>query len=583
MNLWTRLFLIFLVCLLMTLIFLGIYLTINLGDFQLKQTQMWLLLQGRVIEPKIREIITSPPDFSIEYDMGKELSGYSRYVGITVLDSNGKVLYSSMAGKSEDWSKNPEIMSIIRDRENGMDRRSVSGKEMIFVSIPVVSYSSADKIVGIIDLSQPLDRLGEQTSQFVRFIFATFLIAMLLGALLIYNFVQIQIAPLRKLIMVASAISAGEYKKEFEVNSNDEVGQLSRALQLMVTKLKAAITIAANERSTLQGVFEGVVDGLVLIDMDGRVQLANLATFTMFGIEEKNLDGMLIEDTDFPQEFIDFIKNARANSETEIRFNKPQRRFVRVRVAQVTQENDTFGMLAICEDVTRIRLLEANEREFTQYISHELKTPLASLSASVETLQTSAKNDPKAQVHFLNNINEDIVRLTKLVNSLLTYQRIQAAPDEMNRFGVVELILEVHSKFLAYANKKGILLDIDVPDDEYEVIAARDRITQVLINLIDNALRFTKKNGTVALKIEALTKSVRISVIDTGVGIPKEYLGRLGERFIKIPRKDHQFDTNIGLGVAICKEILKRHGSILEIESEENIGTTFSFTLKRAS
>ncbi|NTU61181.1 MAG: hypothetical protein HGA95_02470, partial [Caldiserica bacterium] len=197
--------------------------------------------------------------------------------------------------------------------------------------------------------------------------------------------------------------------------------------------------------------------------------------------------------------------------------------------------------------------------------------------------QTSAKNDPKAQAHFLNNINEDIVRLTKLVNSLLTYQRIQAAPDEMNRFGAVELILEIHSKFVSYANKKGILLDLDVPDDEYEVIAARDRITQVLINLVDNAIRFTKKNGTVALKIEPMAKSVKISVTDTGVGIPKEYLGRLGERFIKIPRKDHQFDTNIGLGVAICKEILKRHGSILEIESEENIGTTFSFTLKRAS
>lgn len=583
MNLWTRLFLIFMVCMLMTLIFLGIYLTLNLRDFQIKQTQTWLLLQGRIIEPKIRNILTSTPTFTTDYDMQSELDDYTRFVGITVLDSNGRVIYSSVTSKLDDWSQKPEISSILERRENGVSRRSVSNKEMIFVSIPVVSYSSAEKIVGIIDLNLPLGNLGDQTNQSVRFIFATFLIAMLLGVLFIYNVVQVQTEPLRKLILVASAISAGEYKKEFEVHGTDEVGQLSRALQIMVTKLKAAISIAANERSTLQGVFEGVVDGLVLIDMDGRVQLANLATFTMFGIEEKNLDGMLIGDTDFPQEFTDFIKNARANSETEIRFNKPQRRFVRVRVAQVTQDNETLGLLAICEDVTRIRLLEANEREFTQYISHELKTPLASLSASVETIQTSAKNDPKAQAHFLNNINEDIVRLTKLVNSLLTYQRIQAAPDEMHRFGVVELILEVHSKFLAYANKKGILLDIDVPDDEYEVIAARDRITQVLINLVDNALRFTKKNGTVALKVEALAKSVRISVIDTGVGIPKEYLGRLGERFIKIPRKDHQFDTNIGLGVAICKEILKRHGSILEIESEESIGTTFSFTLKRAS
>jgi PAS domain S-box-containing protein len=568
---------------LMTLVFLGIYLTMNLRDFQLKQTQSWLLLQGRIIEPRVREMLTLPPNFSRDYDMGKELAGYSRYIGVTILDSYGKIIYSSMASKNEDWSDKPEVLSIVSFRENGLNIRNVSGKEMIFTSIPVVSYSSAGKVIGIIDLNIPLDSLGDQTNQSVRFIFATFMIAMLIGALFIYNAVQFQVEPLRKLIMVASAISAGEYKKEFEVNSSDEVGQLSRALQIMVSKLKSAIAIAASERSTLQSVFEGVVDGLVLIDLDGRIQLANLAALTMFGIEDRNLEGLLIVDSGFPKDFINFIDLAKANSETEIKFNKPQRRFIRVRLAQVSQDNDNLGILAICEDVTRIRLLEANEREFTQYISHELKTPLASLSASVETLQTSAKNDPKAQNHFLNNINEDIVRLTKLVNSLLTYQRIQAAPDEMNRFGIVELILEIHSKYIAYATKKGILLDLIVPDDEYEVIAARDRIIQVLINLVDNAIRFTKKNGTVALKVEPLSKSIKVSVIDTGVGIPKEYLGRLGERFIKIPRKDHQFDTNIGLGVAICKEILKRHGSILEIESEEHIGTTFSFTLKRAS
>lgn len=567
----------------MTLVFLGIYLTMNLRDFQLKQTQSWLLLQGRIIEPRVREMLTLPPNFSRDYDMGKELAGYSRYIGVTILDSYGKIIYSSMASKNEDWSDKPEVLSIVSFRENGLNIRNVSGKEMIFTSIPVVSYSSAGKVIGIIDLNIPLDSLGDQTNQSVRFIFATFMIAMLIGALFIYNAVQFQVEPLRKLIMVASAISAGEYKKEFEVNSSDEVGQLSRALQIMVSKLKSAIAIAASERSTLQSVFEGVVDGLVLIDLDGRIQLANLAALTMFGIEDRNLEGLLIVDSGFPKDFINFIDLAKANSETEIKFNKPQRRFIRVRLAQVSQDNDNLGILAICEDVTRIRLLEANEREFTQYISHELKTPLASLSASVETLQTSAKNDPKAQNHFLNNINEDIVRLTKLVNSLLTYQRIQAAPDEMNRFGIVELILEIHSKYIAYATKKGILLDLIVPDDEYEVIAARDRIIQVLINLVDNAIRFTKKNGTVALKVEPLSKSIKVSVIDTGVGIPKEYLGRLGERFIKIPRKDHQFDTNIGLGVAICKEILKRHGSILEIESEEHIGTTFSFTLKRAS
>lgn len=584
MSLWIRLFFTFLLCLLVTLIFLGVYMTINLRHFQLEQTSSWLTTQARVLEPKIRSYMTNvPPRFSLSNQLDDELGGYSRFVGITILDPSGKLIWSSITNDTADWSGMPEIVAVKDRRENGSDTRTFLEHNNLFIAIPIVSYNSSSKIIGIIDVNYSLVHVEEQTRQSVRFIFATFLIAMLIGALFIYNVVQYQIQPLRDLIYVASAISAGEYEKQFEVHGSDEVGQLARALQVMVAKLKSALSIAANERSTLQGVFEGVVDGLILVDPEGRVQLANLSALTMFGLSDTSIEGRLVEETDFPPDLIEFLKTTKSNDETEIKFNMPQRRFVRVRATPVNQEESVLGLLAICEDVTRMRLLEANEREFTQYISHELKTPLASLSASVETLQTSARNDPKAQVHFLSNINEDIVRLTKLVNSLLTYQRIQATPDEMIRFGSVELILEIHSRFLAFANKKGILLDLDVPDDEYDVIASRDRIIQVLFNLVDNALRFTKKGGTVCLQLKGENKRVKISVIDTGVGIPKDYLGRMGERFIKIPRKDHQFDTNVGLGVAICKEILKRHGSSLEIESEEGHGATFSFYLKRAS
>ncbi len=584
MSLWTRLFLTFVLCLLITLIFLGVYLTINLRHFQLEETSAWLTTQARVLEPKIRSYMTTePPRFSLSNQLENDLSGYGPYVGITLLDPSGKLVWSTITNDTADWSNKPEVVAVRDRRENGSDTRFFLEHNNLFIAMPIVSYSSSAKIIGIIDVNYSLVNVEDQTKQSVRFIFATFLIAMLIGALFIYNVVQFQIQPLRDLILVASAISAGEYEKQFEVHGSDEVGQLARALQIMVAKLKSALSIAANERSTLQGVFEGVVDGLILVDPHGRVQLANLAALTMFGLSDTSIEGKLVGEIDFPPDLIEFLKSTKTNAETEIKFVKPQRRFVRVRATPVNQEESVLGLLAICEDVTRMRLLEANEKEFTQYISHELKTPLASLSASVETLQTSAKNDPKAQVHFLNNINEDIVRLTKLVNSLLTYQRIQATPDEMNRFGSVELILEIHSKFLAFANKKGILLDLDVPDDEYDVIASRDRIIQVLLNLVDNALRFTKKGGTVCLKLQAETKRVKISVIDTGVGIPKDFVDRMGERFIKIPRKDHQFDTNVGLGVAICKEILKRHGSTLDIESEEGQGTTFSFYLKRAS
>ncbi len=582
MSLWVRLFLTFFVCLLLTLVFLGTFFAISFRDYYESELSERMLFQAKVIEPQVRNfLIEMAPQYKGYDELLSEMTSKQSGLGVTVLDPGGNVLFSTWETKGANWSTNPEIQAVF-NREQGRDIREVMGEVSSVVAIPIVSNQ---EIKGILTLSYPVSNISYRLGQLIRFILATFIIALLVGSLLVYGFVRYQTQPLVSLIDSAQRISQGDLETTFESRSTDEVGQLGRVLQIMVGRLKSAIKVAGEERSRFQAIFSNMVDGIILSDSQSNLLLANPSALMMFGVSMEQVDGKTILDAGLPKEFVEIMLSGEAGVDTEIVITKPTTRILRIRMAPIEQEGKLIGNLAICEDVTRMKALEASEQEFIQYISHELKTPLASLSASVETLQTSAKKDPGAQKRFLSNIGQDVERLTKLVNSILAFQRVRDIGETMSKFGAVDMIMDVHSRFLAYANKRKVHLDMELPDDEVYVMANKERIVQVLINLIDNAIRFTQEDGKVTIGIiaEQNSKRVLFYVEDTGVGIPKEYLGRIGERFIKIPRKDHRYDTQVGLGVSIVKEILKRHGSPLEVESLEGKGTKFAFYLRRAS
>ena len=580
MNLWVRLFLTFLICLSLTLSMLGVFFALTFRDYYETELFNRMLFQADVLEPRLKSFILSGNPFGVN-DFLKEESNKFPLLGLSLLDSNGKVISSTWGQKGDDWSAFPEVASVLK-RENGFNIRTFEFEKQAFVATPIVSDQ---EIIGIIVMRSSMEPVSAGTSQVIRFIIGTFLIALLAGVLMVYSSVRIQTQPLQSLIESARNISLGNLDETFESRSSDEVGQLGRVLQIMVTRLKSALREAGEERSRFQAIFSNMVDGLLLIDSNGKILLANNSFLTIFGVSFKDIIGLQIDNSVLPLQLSAIILRGEDGVDSEMMLEKPTKRALRIRTATIEQDGYAIGTLSICEDTTRMKLLESSEQEFVQYISHELKTPLASLSASIETITTKAKHDPEAQAKFLSNMGEDVHRLTDLVNSILTYQRIRDTGEQMFKFGAVEMVLDVHGRFLAYANKRKIHFDFEVPDDEVYVIANKDRIIQVLINFIDNAIRFTPEGGKVIVGIEDTPDSRRVKfyVSDTGIGIPKEYIGRIGERFIKIPRKDHRFDTQVGLGVSICKEILRRHGSPLEVVSEEGKGTTFSFYLKRAT
>gem|GEM_PF-551663 len=508
-----------------------------------------LTLEARVLEPRVKQFYTSSsPDFNGYKNFVRELASMQVGLGITVLNTDGVVEFSSWESRGAIWSHLPEILAV-QKREIGYDFRPILGEMSVSVSMPM---SSESIVIGMLSLKYPAASVYSRVWQVARFIIATFFIALLIGAFSIYNSVKIQTEPLNSLIEVAGEISGGNLDTTFEAKTQDEVGQLARALQVMVTRLKTALNEASREKGRFEAMFQNMVDGLMLTDSSSKVLLVNLSMLTIFGVSSDEMIGNNVTETKLPSTLVDIAIHGEVGLETEIHIGRPSQKVLRVRIAPIEQE----GRLTICEDVTRMRGLEASEREFIQYISHELKTPLASLGASVETVQTTAKSDKKAQIKFLAGMSEDVERLTNLVNSLLTYQRVRDIGEQMERFGAVQMLFDVHDRFIPYATKKKVMIELDLTEDEIVIIANKDRIIQVLYNLIDNALRFTPENGRVTIGMTVEPKRIKIYIQDTGIGIPKDYLNRLGERFIKIPRKDERFATNVGLGIAICKEIL---------------------------
>lgn len=581
MSFWFRLFVTFIACLVLTLIILGIYFGFAFNQYNQNELFDRLSFQSNTLLPTIRKfMVESAPDYRGANELLLDIISNQQSSGVTVCDTNGIVLFSSWAKKGDNWSQYQEIAAA-RKREIGQVFRTHNDQDMAFLATPVVVNQ---EIIGYLVLDKPSQDVAFKTGQLFRFIIGTFLIAMLLGSLLIYTSTRIETEPLLSLIDSAKKISLGDLDTSFESTKKDEIGQLARVLQTMVSRLKKALREVNQERTRFQAMFTNMLDGLIFITKEEVILMINPAAVNMLGSSKYRIQGYHISKANLPEEITKKILEVEPGVESEMTIGTSSKRVVRIRKANIEIDEEYVGALIILEDITRVKNLEQSEQEFTQYISHELKTPLTSITASIETIQNSAKNDPEAQERFLANIKSDVERLTKLVQSLLAYQRIKDNGEQISKFGAVELIMDVHSRFLAYATKRQVYLDFDIPEDEVYVQANKERILQVLVNLVDNAIRFTPEKGHVTIGVEQnqAWRKVKFYVGDTGVGIPKEFLSRIGERFIKIPRRDHKYDTQVGLGVSICREIVKRHGSSLEVESTEGKGTKFSFYIRKA-
>ena len=408
------------------------------------------------------------------------------------------------------------------------------------------------------------------------------LIASVLLALVLAEVTERRLSPYQKLTLVAEQIASG--KKEIDSLPNEpiDVGRLARAIQRIVEKNQRQSRKRVRESDRLLTVLTYMADGVFILTRKGKVRLINAAAGRLLATTEADAIGRTFAQIVRDHQISGLLQKCMESGVEEIdAFELADGRFLRVVVTPFIK-GAARGYLIILQNLTDMRNLQTMRRDFVSNVSHDLRTPLASLRALTETLQDGAINDPPAAERFLGRMGIEIEKLTQMVQELLELSKIESGqmPLDLAEVPVYDLIASAVERLQPQAERAGLTLELQentlllgLP----KILLDSNRIHQVMMNLIHNAIKFTPPDGLITVSVEPQQDFVTVAVADTGAGIPREELPRIFERFYKTDRARSAAGT--GLGLAIAKHIVLAHGGEIWAESVQGEGSTFYFSL----
>ena len=498
---------------------------------------------------------------------------------ITLIAVDGTVLGDTDQdpGTMENHAQRPEVIAALASGVGQATRYSATlHQNMMYVAVTVKQQGT---VVGIARVALPLTAVERSVNDAV----VTVAVAVAIAALLVIAATALLAGmitrPVRKITSAAEAISSGRFDQQIAVRTDDEIGRLGHAFNDMSTSVNNAMAAVSAERSRLVAILASLADGVVMTDSKKAVVLANPAAERLFGFKENTARGLPLIEAVHDHDVDDVVsKCLRTSSEQQVQTDSVTGRFLRV-IAVPVNAAGVEGALLIFQDLTEVRSLQTMRREFVGNISHELRTPLAAVKAIADTLRDGAIDDRPVALDFLNRLDVEVDGMTQMVTELIDLSRIET--------GVIKLKLEsvdlnavareVISRLSPQADRKHISLSTKLSSDLPSLPADGQRIQQVLVNIVHNAIKFTPEGGRVVVSTRLDGGSAVTEVIDTGIGISKNDLPHIFERFFKTDKSRSSSGT--GLGLAIAKHTVQAHGGRVWVQSEEGKGSTFGFSL----
>ena len=360
--------------------------------------------------------------------------------------------------------------------------------------------------------------------------------------------------------------------------------QVRKDSDVALEKLKQGQAQKSLQAQTQQeALFDSMAEGLLLLDEAGRVQLANRAFIRLFGLTAEIRSRTIIEALRLHEltELVDTLGTQKQVLGRELKIARPNERWVQVNGSAIFDDaGHRYGTVLVFHDLTRLKQLERTRQEFVANVSHELRTPLSLIKGYVETLLDGAKDNPEVAAKFLQTIDRNAERLKLLIEDLLTISELESGRVKLNLQSVPlrPLTEKVLADFRSRATAKEMTLVDQVPD--LRVRADADRLEQVLCNLVDNAIKYGRSQGTVSVVARpADTDQVEVCVQDDGPGIPPESIERVFERFYRVDKARSREQGGTGLGLSIVKHLVQSHGGRVWAKSEPGHGATVYFTL----
>ncbi|RJQ25949.1 MAG: phosphate regulon sensor histidine kinase PhoR [Peptococcaceae bacterium] len=441
---------------------------------------------------------------------------------------------------------------------------------------PVVSYFFLFLIFFALIELYTINKLNLWSAIFLALFFSALLARILYVRL---------IRPLEEMVSVTQDMAGGGLDREIRVDTQDEIGALARNINYMAGRLKNTIDDITAEKNRAQAILASMADGVIALDNRGRVLLINPVVEVIFGVTQAESQGKdilrVIRNYDLEQLLNQALQFGQA-MQKELAILTPEPRVFRIHVTPLQGSGrEQGGVVALLSDITERKKLERMRSEFVANVSHELRTPLTSMRGFLETLLDGAADDPAVTKQFLAIINTETERLSRLIEELLSLSKIEdrKTVPRWQPVEIADVVERVLATFQPRAAEKNLQLKFERNERIPVIRGDPDMLSQVLINLVDNAISYTPDGGEIVVRVAREQEHLRVDVRDNGIGIPAESLPRIFERFYRVDKARSREQGGTGLGLSIVKHIIEVHRGNVQVESRVGKGSTFSFFL----
>jgi two-component system sensor histidine kinase VicK len=463
-------------------------------------------------------------------------------------------------------------------------------RQVLSNKIPVMNVSEPIKnsdgsIEGIIYMRADLSGVNSTTHEAKMIFLQAMAIALVISVVISFIITNSITDPINDLTEKAERMASGDFSQKIDVRSNDEIGRLAVMFNMLRQELDNKITEITNEKSKLETIIRYMVDGLIAIDVNGSIIHINPAAKALMGIsneEVKLLDFQGILQKLGKKEITEGIKNI-ISGELISEITGYHGKILSVRYTRFIDDDERdIGGIMLLQDITEQQKLDQMQKDFVANVSHELRTPITTIKSYTETLLDGAADDAETRKNFLSVIDDEAERMTHLVKDLLQLSRLDNNSEKLNlqETDMNQLLIKCTQKIVLTAGAKQQTVTCDVDEQiPLNVMVDRDRIQQVILNVLTNSIKYTPEGGHISITSKKKGNTARVMISDDGIGIRQEELSRIFERFYRVDKARSRSMGGTGLGLSIAKNIVEAHHGSISADSVEGEGTTVTIML----
>lgn len=592
-SIHVKLVLIYVLLIIIALQIIGIYFSNQLEDSLKTNFEDSILQRIDLIQYSIREELTKERDETtptLEQSLNIALREFATgdINEIRVIDRRNRIIATSdtenqsiIGQRSNDDIVKKVLSSETYQEEIALDPES--NTRVWVIATPILNTIDPDsEVIGAIYIESNIEKVYDQMSDINR-IFAvgtaiSLVITVILGILIARTITR----PILDMRKQAQAMSRGNFSRKVRVYGDDEIGQLAIAFNHLTNRLQEAQSSTEAERRKLASVLANMTDGVIATDRKGKIILINDPALSFLKVTREDTLNRPIASVLGIENQYSFEDLINMKEPLSLDFSTEESPLILRASFSVIQKETGFvnGLITVLHDITEQEKIEMERREFVANVSHELRTPLTTMRSYLEALADGAWKDENIAPHFINVVQTETERMIRLVNDLLNLSKMDSKDYQLNK-EVVEFNSFFHRIIDRFEMSKSqnVKFIRYIPETPYFVEIDTDKLTQVIDNIISNAIKYSPDGGNIRFGFTVQGNMLKVMISDDGMGIPKENLGKIFDRFYRVDKARSRAMGGTGLGLAIAKEMIKAHNGTIWAESEEGVGTTIFFTL----